>query len=123
VCSDLIRRRTIEGEIPVEARAIYETVQLRLMDGAAGAAWPDDPLRAAQARAVLRVLGGCGLRVAELADAARSDLVPARPSAADRAALEGRDVAGWSLGTMGTEFGAKTGVALRCGRLGRFGGP
>ena len=77
-----------------------DEVQLRLMDGAAGAAWPD-PLRAAQARAVLRVLGGCGLRVAELADAARSDLVPARPSAADRAALEGRDVAGWSLHVQG----------------------
>jgi integrase len=80
--------------------ALDET-QLRLMDRAAGAAWPDDPLRAAQARAVLRVLGGCGLRVAELADAARSDLVPARPSAADRAALEGRDVAGWSLHVRG----------------------
>ena len=67
------------------------------MDHAAGAAWPDDPLRTAQARAVLRVLGGCGLRVSELADAQHADLVPARPSVADRAALAGRDVEGWSL--------------------------
>ena len=80
--------------------ALHES-QLRLMDGAAGAAWTDDPLRTAQARAVLRVLGGCGLRVAELAIAELADLVPARPSAADRAALAGRDTAGWSLRVRG----------------------
>lgn len=75
--------------------------QLRLMDQAAGAAWTDDPLRTAQARAVLRLLGGCGLRVAELAAGEHADLVPARPSAADRAALAGRDVDGWSLRVRG----------------------
>ena len=80
--------------------ALHE-LQLRLMDRAAGAAWPDDPLRTAQARAVLRVLGGCGLRVSELAVAERADLVPARPTAADRAALAGRDVDGWSLHVRG----------------------
>ena len=78
-----------------------DELQLRLMDRAAGAAWPDDPLRVAQARAVLRVLGGCGLRVSELASAQRANLVAARPSAADRAELEGRDVDGWSLHVRG----------------------
>ena len=78
-----------------------DEAQLRLMDRAAGAAWPDDQLRTAQARAVLRVLGGCGLRVSELAAAQRPDLVPARPSVADRAALAGRDVDGWSLHVRG----------------------
>jgi integrase/recombinase XerC len=80
--------------------ALHE-LQLRLMDRAAGAAWADDALRAAQARAVLRVLGGCWLRVSELAGAQLADLVPARPTAADRAALEGRDVDGWSLHVRG----------------------
>lgn len=47
------------------------------------------------------MLGGCGLRVAELAAAERADLVPARPTAADRAALAGRDVDGWSLHVRG----------------------
>jgi integrase len=49
----------------------------------------------------VRALSGCGLRVAELADARLTDLVPARPSAADRAALAGRDPGGWALQVRG----------------------
>ena len=48
--------------------------QLRALDRAATALWPEDPLRTAQARAGLRLLGGCGLRVAELAGAEHADL-------------------------------------------------
>jgi len=43
------------------------------------------------------VLGGCGLRVAELAAARLQDVVPARPVVADRAVLAGRGVEGWQL--------------------------
>ena len=71
--------------------------QIRLMDHAAGALWPEDPLRTAQARAILRVLGGCGLRVAELCDAELVDVVPARPVVADRAVLTGKTIEGWQL--------------------------
>lgn len=63
---------------------------VRLMDTYAPAIWPDDPLRAAQARAALALLSGCGLRVGELALARHRDLSPARPNAADAAALAGR---------------------------------
>lgn len=48
--------------------------QLRALDRASAALWPEDPLRTAQARAGLRLLGGCGLRVAELAGAEHADL-------------------------------------------------
>ncbi len=51
-----------------------DVAQLRALDHAASALWPDDPLRTAQARAGLRLLGGCGLRVAELATAELADL-------------------------------------------------
>jgi len=67
------------------------------MDAAAGSAWLDDLLRTAQARVIVRVLGGCGLRVAELAAARLQDVVPARPVVADRAVLAGRRVEGWQL--------------------------
>ncbi len=77
--------------------AFLSVEQLRLLDAAAGSAWPDDPLRTAQARVILRVLGGCGLRVAELAAARLQDVVPARPVVADRAVLAGRGVEGWQL--------------------------
>lgn len=63
----------------------------------AGSAWLDDLLRTAQARVILRLLGGCGLRVAELAAARLQDVVPARSVVADRAVLAGRRVGGWQL--------------------------
>lgn len=50
---------------------------------------------------MLRVLGGCGLRVAELVGAELVDLVPGRPSVADRAELAGREIHGWSLHVRG----------------------
>ncbi|MBA2717453.1 MAG: tyrosine-type recombinase/integrase [Propionibacteriales bacterium] len=79
------------------APAAIGAEQLRLMDQAADALWPEDPLRVAQARVVLRVLGGCGLRVAELTVAELLDVVCTRPTVADRTVLAGRTVQAWQL--------------------------
>lgn len=93
-----IQAPALEGQhTPLELRPPH----VRLLDLAAGTAWPDDPLRTAHARAVVRLLAGCGLRVGELAEAKRSHMVPARPSAADRAELAGRGINGWALNVRG----------------------
>lgn len=59
--------------------ALLTAPQLRALDGAAQAVWPDDRLRALQARAVLRTLGGSGLRLQELCAARWSDLLAGPP--------------------------------------------